>query len=75
MNEDELAQARANANTIRQNFMVMSEVILDPIYEWGDGQRTALIERGWSAPVAEQIAARLMDHFIQLTLVAMQVTP
>lgn len=51
---------------IAQGLMMLTEG-MTPIIEWAEGQKSALITRGWSIPAAEQYATELLLLGTRLT--------
>lgn len=61
MDEDEMPKSQADA--LRAGLMDIGPT-LEPIYEFAEGQRTILRQRGWSSVAADSIAATLTRALI-----------
>jgi hypothetical protein len=66
MNDDARQVMAQEADRMRGQLLDV-QTMLDPIYEWGEGQKVTLMSRGWSPESAEQIAARLVIEFMATT--------
>lgn len=70
MDEEHLsAEVLKGMNDLRQNLLTITPM-LQPIYEWGQGQKAALSADGWSNGAAEDIATEAVKSMMKMAFAA-----